>query len=91
MAGHEFSEMGGHIVAAREPMMAGRNCVLPHLRWELQQVLSRVRPQDLSAAEVAGLLGILESAHSRIVGGPTNRPGPGVRGVGGEDSASQLA
>ena len=91
MVGTEFSEGGDHIVGPPDHVMSGRNCVLPHLRWELEQVLSRVRPQDLSAAEVAGLLGILKSAHCRIVGGPTGRPGLGVLWVRGEDSAPQLA
>ena len=91
MVGTEFSEAGDHIVAARDHVTTGRNCLLPHLQWELEQVLSRVRPQDLSAAEVAGLLGILKSAHCRIVGGPTGRPGLGVLWVRGEDTAPQLA
>jgi hypothetical protein len=90
MAGTEFSEVGDRIVGARDHVMTSRNCV-SHLRWELEQVLSRVRPQDLSATEVAGLLGILTSAHSRIIGGPTGRPGLGVLWVRGEDSAPQLA
>ena len=74
MVGKERSEVGDHIVAAPDHVLTGRNGVLPHLRWELEQVLSQVRPQDLSAAEVAGLLGILTSAHSRIIGGPTGWP-----------------
>jgi hypothetical protein len=90
MAGMEFSEVGDRIVGARDHVITSRNCV-SHLRWELEQVLSRVRPQDLSATEVAGLLGILTSAHSRIIGGPTGRPGLGVLWVRGEDSAPQLA
>jgi hypothetical protein len=91
MVGTEFSEVSDHIVGARDHVMTDRNGVVPHLRWELEQVLSRVRPQDLSAAEVAGLLGILTSAHCRIVGGPTGRPGLGVLWVRSEDSAPQLA
>ena len=82
-----FSE-GEHIGGARDHVTTGRHCLVPHLRWELEQVLSRVRPQDLSAAEVAGLLGVLTAAYSRVIGGPTGRPGLGVRG---EDSAPQLA
>lgn len=91
MVGTEFSEESDYVVAARDHVMTGRSCVLPHLRRELEQVLSRVRPQDLSVVEVVGLLGILDSAHSRIVGGPTGRPGLGVLWVRGEDPAPQLA
>lgn len=46
-----------------------RDSTGPHLRWELQQVLSRVRPVDLSATEIAGLLTILIPAHWRAIGG----------------------
>jgi hypothetical protein len=91
MVGTEFSEVGDHIVAARDHVTAAGSCVLPHLRWELEHVLSHVRPQDLSAAEVAGLLRILTLARSRIIGGPAGRPGLGVLWVRGEDSAPQLA
>lgn len=50
-------------------------CLSPHVRWELEQVMSRVRPVDLSVVEVAGLLAILAPVHSRVIGGPTSRPG----------------
>lgn len=39
-----------------------------HLRWELQQVLSRVRPEDLSTGEIAALLAVLTPADSRAAG-----------------------
>jgi hypothetical protein len=70
-----------HIVAARDQVMTGRNCGSRHLRWELEQIMSRVRPQDLSATEVAGLLAILRPAHSRVVGGPAGRRGLVVPGA----------
>jgi hypothetical protein len=63
----------------------------PHLRWELQQVMSRVRPEDLSAAEVSGLLAILVPAHSRVIGGPAGRPGLLILRAAGEHSAAELA
>ena len=72
MVGTDISEVGDHIVGARDHV-TGRNCVLPHLRWELEQVMLRVGPQDLSAAEVAGLLTILRPAHARVIGGPAGR------------------
>lgn len=53
----------------------------PHLRWELEEVMSRVRPDDLSIVEVAGLLAILVPAHSRVIGRPAGRPTlPVIRG-----------
>lgn len=42
--------------------------LLPHLRWELEQVMSRVRPDDLSSQEITALLEILTPAHSRVIG-----------------------
>jgi hypothetical protein len=81
MAGTDFSEVGDHVVGARDHVMTGKNCVLPHLRWELEQVMLGVRPQDLSAVEVAGLLAILRPAHSRVIGGPAGRLRLVVRGV----------
>jgi hypothetical protein len=48
---------------------------LPQLQWELEQVMTRVKPSDLSAAEVAALLDILRPAHCRVIGGPVDRPG----------------
>jgi hypothetical protein len=68
-----------------------RNCLLPHLRWEIQQVMSRVRPDDLSAAEIAALLAILRPAHARVIGGPAGRPLLRLLGTRGEQSAPQLA
>lgn len=63
----------------------------PHLRWELQQVMSQVHPDDLSAAEISGLLAILIPARSRVIGGPPGRPGLRVVRVPCEHSASKLA
>jgi hypothetical protein len=57
--------------------------LLPHLRWELEQVMGRVRPVDLSAVEIGALLAILMPAHSRVIGGPAGRPGLRVLGVRG--------
>ena len=81
MVGTDISEMGDHIGGTRDLVIADRSCVLPHLRWELEQVMSRVQPQDLSAAEVASLLAILRPAHSRVIGRPTGRLGVLVRGA----------
>lgn len=48
---------------------------LPNLLSELLTVMSRVRPEDLSAVEVAALLAILDRADSRVIGQPCARPG----------------
>ena len=67
-----------------------RRTLWPHLRWELQQVMARVQPEDLSAAEIAALLVILRPAHSRVIGGPAARPGLRLL-VSGDQPAPQLA
>jgi hypothetical protein len=85
MQNSELSEVGELIAADRDFAKTG-----PHLRWELQQIMSRVHPDDLSAAEITGLLAILIPAHSRVIGGPTGRPPLRVLGITGEHSASKL-
>ncbi|MDT5332063.1 MAG: hypothetical protein QOF31_3360 [Mycobacterium sp.] len=87
----DFSEVGDRITAACSFVKTGADSVLPHLRWELEQVMSRVRPEDLSAAEIAALLAILMPAHSRVIGGPTGRPGLRVLGVSSKHPAPKLA
>jgi hypothetical protein len=46
----------------------------PNLLRELREVMSWVQPEDLSAAEIVALLGILTPARSRVIGRPTARP-----------------
>jgi hypothetical protein len=86
----EFSEVGDRITAGLDFATMGRNGVLPLLRWELQQLMSRVRPEDLSAVEIAALLAVLAPAHSRVIGGPAGQPGLRVHGVRGEHPAPHL-
>lgn len=64
---------GNDITRTDSPADAER-ALLPHLRWELTQVMTRVQPDDLSNAEIAALLAILRPALTRIVGGPTSGP-----------------
>jgi len=70
----KISEVNGHVTVGLDDATTGRHLLSSHLRWELQQVLSRVRPEDLSAAEIAALLDILTPADCRVVGGPAGRP-----------------
>gem|GEM_PF-5313466 len=79
------------ITNTRNYVNSGRNRLLPHLRWELDEVMSRVQPADLSAAEIGALLAILRLAHARVIGGPAGRPGLRVLGVGDEHPAPKLA
>ena len=44
------------------------------VRDQLQQVMSRVQPDDLSTTEVTALLNILKPADCRLVGGPAGGP-----------------
>jgi hypothetical protein len=66
-----FSEVDERIAAAQveaETADRGGSIVMPHLRWELEQVMTRVRPEDLSGVEIAALLVIPRPAHSRVIG-----------------------
>lgn len=58
---------------------------------ELIRVMSRVQPDDLSAAEIVALLGILAPADSRVNGRPTARPGLRIVRSCGEQPTSDLA
>lgn len=75
---------------ALDHAMAHQDRSVPHLRQELQQVMSRVRPDDLSAAEIVALLAILSPADRRVVGGPTSRPRLRILGTRGEHPAPKL-
>ena len=87
----DLPEVGDLINAARRYGKTGGNRVLPHLRWELAQVMSRVRPEDLSAAEIAALLAVLMPAHSRVIGGPAGRPRLHMLRIRGEHPAPEFA
>ena len=91
MSPAEFPEVSRRIAAGLDDMMVGPNYLLSHVRWELAQMMSRVRPEDLSLAEVAALLLILTPADSRVIGGPARRPKVPLLGVRGEHPASNLA
>lgn len=58
---------------------------------ELIRVMSRVQPDDLSAAEIAALLGILGPADCRVNGGPTARPSLRIVRSRGEQPTPDLA
>jgi hypothetical protein len=53
---------------------ASHRLLSSHLRSRLQRVMTRVRPDDLSIAEIVALLDILTPADFRVVGGPASRP-----------------
>jgi hypothetical protein len=70
------------------PSQVGAPLVSPRdVALELQQVMSHVRPDDLSAAEISALLAILAPAHARVIGGAGNRLGLRVLRTSGEDAA----
>lgn len=73
MSDTEISELAACIRGGFHDVEAGGILLSSHLRWELQQMLSRVRPEDLSTTEIAALLVILMPADSRVVG-ITSRP-----------------
>lgn len=49
----------------------------PHMLWELDQIMRKVKPEDLTTSEVMGLLAILVPVHSRFLdAGPAVPPVP---------------
>ena len=64
--------------------------LLPHLKWELEEIMSRVRPDDLSAGEIDAILAILAPAHCRVIGRPARRPRRGLVAAGHQDSTPKL-
>ena len=86
----ELSEVAERAKAAVDHASTQKNRSVPHLRWELQQVMSRVRPDDLSAAEIVALLAILSPADCRVIGGPTGRPRLRILGIRDEHPAPKL-
>jgi hypothetical protein len=80
----KLSEVGCRAISEHGRATPDANSLLPHLRWELEQVMTRVRPADLSGVEIAALLAVLAPAHCRVIGGPAARPslpGFGVRSL----------
>lgn len=86
----ELSEVAERAKTAVDNSSTQQDRSVPHLRLELQQVMSRVRPDDLSAAEIVALLAILSPADRRVIGGPTGRPRLRVLGIRGEHPAPKL-
>lgn len=83
----DTSDAGKHEVSTNFDQSADQNTLVPHLRWELNQVMIRVKPEDLSANEIAALLVVLRPAHSRLTGRPSWRPRLRLVGRDGQQSA----
>jgi hypothetical protein len=82
----EHVKLSTPLIAPRDFLETG-----PHLRWELQQVMARVRPDDLSAVEISKLLAILIPAHSRVINGPAGQPAQRILEGSGEQPAPKFA
>jgi hypothetical protein len=86
----KHSGVADRIRSGIDYVLTGQDCSSQHLRWELQQVMSRVRPDDLSTTEITGLLDILRPADCRVIGRPAGRPGLRILGVRAEHPAPEL-
>lgn len=71
-----MADLGLRIAAALNCPPANEVDMLPHLRWQLGEIMSRVKPSDLSAAEIKAMLAVLDPANSGglFVVGPPGRP-----------------
>jgi hypothetical protein len=84
------SEIAEHIESGIDYVLTGRDYLSDHLRRELQQVMSRVRPQDLSTTEITALLAILRPADWRVIGRLAGNPGLRLLGICTERPAPEL-
>lgn len=92
MIGSKIASIGDRVPTKRiSPTKADRDRSVSRLRWELNQVMSRVRPEDLSATEMSGLLVILRKAHARVIGRPATRPGLRLLGDDSDEPTPKLA
>jgi hypothetical protein len=71
MSNTDPPKVSHHATVEPEGGPSDPNRLLPLLKWELEQVMTRVRPQDLSAAELTSLLAVLRTVHFRGIGGPS--------------------
>jgi hypothetical protein len=73
---NELAKVREHMAAVHvDAESVARDNLVPLLRRELEQAMTRVRPADLSAAEITAMLVVLRPAHCRVIGGPAERPG----------------
>lgn len=43
-----------------------------HLKWEAGQMITHLKPDDLTDLELSALIAVLHAAHARILGGPSD-------------------
>lgn len=44
----------------------------PHLKWAAGQMVTHLKPDDLTTLELAGLIAVLHAAHARVLDGPSS-------------------
>jgi hypothetical protein len=67
----EISELRAHIDAMLKVASTGRGRIRAHLLCEVDQVMSRMLPKDLTDAELAALIAVMHAAHARAITHPT--------------------
>lgn len=78
------------VTAALACPVADEEEMLAHTRWQLNEMMTRVKPADLTPAEIVALLAVLMKPHARVLalsGGPPLRPLLHIVG----DAAADLA
>jgi hypothetical protein len=69
------SERNEIITRVSGALEVGDSCqhhVRPHLVWEAGQMVTHLKPNDLTTLELAGLIAVLHAAHARVLAGPTS-------------------
>jgi hypothetical protein len=71
----ELSELRAHIDSMLEVVSTGRRRIRAHLKWEAVQMVTNLKPDDLTTGELAALVAVLHAAHARVITPPTgDRP-----------------
>lgn len=67
----ELNEIITRVKAALDIGESSQPKMRPHLQWEAGQMVSHLKPDDLTTLELAALIAVLHTPHARVLGGPS--------------------
>lgn len=69
MAGESLEDVRDRVTAAIDvlPELNSGDALMPHMLWELRQLMNEIGADMLLPAEIMGILGIFIAAHTRIL------------------------
>lgn len=68
----ELDEILTRVKAALDTGSSSPLKMRPHLKWEAGQMVTHLKPDDLTTLELAGLIAVLHTAHARVLAGPSS-------------------